>query len=90
MGGLCFDLLKACWVDEKNIAEDEVVKAALTANGFDAGLADSGMLSGSETIERNTNEAIERGVFGAPTYIVDDQIFWGQDRLKYLDAYLSE
>lgn len=90
LGGLCFDILKACWVEEKNIAEDDVVKAALAANGFDAGLADSGLLSGSETIERNTNEAIERGVFGAPTYIVNDQVFWGQDRLKYLDAYLSE
>lgn len=90
LGALCFDLLKACWVEEKNIAEDDVIKTALSANGFDAGLADSGLLSGSETIERNTNEAVERGVFGAPTYLVNDQVFWGQDRLPHLDAYLSE
>jgi len=40
-------------------------------------------------IERNTNEALERGVFGAPTYLVDDQVFWGQDRLAHLDIYLA-
>jgi 2-hydroxychromene-2-carboxylate isomerase len=89
LGGLVQSILKACWAEDKDIAQDDVIKEALGANGFDAGLADSGMLSGSETIERNTNEALERGVFGAPTYLVDDQVFWGQDRLSYLDAYLS-
>ncbi len=90
LGGLCFGFLKACWAEEKDIADDGVIKAILEANGFDTGLADSGLLSGSETIERNTNEALERGVFGTPTYLVDDQVFWGQDRLPHLDAYLSE
>ena len=90
LGGLVQSLLRACWAEEKDIAEDGVVKAALEDNGFDAKLADSGMLTGSETIERNTNEALERGVFGAPTYLVDDQVIWGQDRLAHLDAYLKE
>ncbi len=90
LSGLCFTLLRGCWADEQNVADDAVIKAALTANGFDAGLADSGMLSGSEMVERNTNEALERGVFGAPSYLVNDQVFWGQDRLAHLDAYLSE
>jgi len=90
LGGLCQSLLKACWVEEKNIAEDEVVMECLEANGFDKGLTISGMLAGSEAIERNTNEAVERGVFGAPSYLVDDQVFFGQDRLAHLDAYLAE
>lgn len=90
LAGLCHGLLKACWAEEKDIASDEVIKAVLEAHGFDAGLADSGLLTGSETIERNTNEALERGVFGAPTYLVDDQVFWGQDRLPHLAQYLSE
>lgn len=89
VGGLCQSILKACWVEEKDIAEDTVVKACLEANGFDAGLADSGMLSGAEEFERNTEEAVQRGVFGAPSYLVDDQVFWGQDRLAYLDEYLA-
>lgn len=90
LAGLSHGFLKACWAEEKDIASDEVIKACLGAHGFDAALADSGLLSGSETIERNTNEALERGVFGAPTYIIDDQVFWGQDRLPHLDAYLAE
>jgi len=90
IAALCQGILKACWVEEKNVAEDEVIKACLVAAGFDAGLADSGLLSGSEMVERNTAEAVERGVFGAPTYLVDDQVFFGQDRLSYLDAYLAE
>jgi len=90
LGGLVQDILRACWADEKDIAEDAVVKAALEANGFDPSLADSGMLTGSETVERNTNEALERNVFGAPSYVVGEEVFWGQDRLTYLDAYLAE
>lgn len=90
LGGLCQSILRACWAEEKDIAEDAVVKACLKANGFDPELADKGMLSGAETFEANTEEAVQRGVFGAPSYLVDDQLFWGQDRLSYLDDYLSE
>ena len=90
MAGLSHAILRACWAEEKDIAQDDVIKACLKANGFDESLADSGLLSGSETIERNTNEALERGVFGAPSFLVDDQVFWGQDRLAHLDQYLSD
>ena len=37
------------------------------------------------TLRRNTDEAIARGVFGSPTYILDDELFWGQDRLDFLE-----
>lgn len=90
LGGLCHSFLRACWTEEKDISDDSVIGALLEAHGFAASLTMSGMLSGSETIERNTNEALERGVFGAPTYLVDDQVFWGQDRLPHLAAYLAE
>lgn len=89
LAGLVQYYLRACWADEKDIADDDVVKDGLSSCGFDPKLADSGLLTGSETIERNTNEALERHVFGAPTYLVDDQVFWGQDRLTYLAAYLA-
>jgi 2-hydroxychromene-2-carboxylate isomerase len=90
VGGLVRSLLTACWVEDKNIAEDDVVRAALTANGFDASLADSGMLTGAEIFSKNTEEAVQKNVFGAPSYVVGDQVFWGQDRLAHLDAYLAE
>ena len=89
LGGLVFSLLRACWAEDKNIAEDDVIAAALEANGFAAGLTISGMVEGSEVYAKNTNDALEAGVFGAPTYVVGDQVFWGQDRLDYLEEALS-
>ncbi len=90
LGALVHGILRACWSEEKDIAEDEVVRACLKAAGFDAGLADSGMLAGAETYAANLEEAVGRGVFGAPFYITDtDERFWGQDRLDDLEAHLA-
>lgn len=88
--GLVQSFLRAIFAEEKNIAEDDVVAKALEDNGFSASLALSGMLEGAEIYAANTEEAIARGVFGSPFYIVGDERFWGQDRLWYLDAYLAE
>ena len=41
-------------------------------------------------IERDTRDAIARGVFGAPSYVYGDEVFWGQDRLDFLDRALAE
>ena len=90
LGTLVHSVLRAVWAEEKDIAEDEVVKACLTEAGFDPGLADSGLLSGAETYAANLEEAVNAGVFGAPFYIVDgDQRFWGQDKIEDLDAHLA-
>jgi 2-hydroxychromene-2-carboxylate isomerase len=90
LGGLVQAILKACFNEQKNIAEDDVIMEALSANGFDPALAQTGLMAGAETYARNTEEAVSRGVFGAPFYIVGDARFWGQDRLEYLDEYLEE
>ncbi|MEM9708222.1 MAG: 2-hydroxychromene-2-carboxylate isomerase [Pseudomonadota bacterium] len=89
LAALAHSVLRACWAEEKDVSDDAVIKECLTASGFDAGLADSGLLTGAETYERNLNEAIEAGVFGAPFYIVGDERFWGQDRIDDLDLHLA-
>ena len=89
LGQLAHSLLRACWAEEKDVADDAVIRAALTEAGFDAGLADSGLLSGAETYAANLEEAVGAGVFGAPFYLVGSEAFWGQDRLEDLDAFLS-
>jgi 2-hydroxychromene-2-carboxylate isomerase len=90
VGGLAQNLLRACWSEEKDIAQDDVIKECLNQAGFDPALADSGLLSGAETYATNLEEAVTRGVFGSPFYIVDNETrFWGQDRLEDLDAYLA-
>ncbi|GGG68197.1 2-hydroxychromene-2-carboxylate isomerase [Salipiger pallidus] len=90
LGALVHSVLRACWAEDKDIAEDAVITECLKAAGFAPGLAMSGMLEGAETYASNLEDAVGRGVFGAPFYILDDgQKFWGQDRLEDLDLYLS-
>jgi len=90
LGALVQSLLRACWVEERNIAEDEVITEALAAAGFPRSLAMSGMLTGAELYGRFLEEAVAAGVFGFPFFVVDgSECFWGQDRLDDLDAYLA-
>ncbi|WP_299659150.1 2-hydroxychromene-2-carboxylate isomerase [uncultured Ruegeria sp.] len=91
VGKLCYSLLRACWAEEKDIADDGVIRDCLEQAGFTPNLADSGLLVGAETYAANLEEAVDRGVFGAPFYITpDDQRFWGQDRLDDLDRHLAD
>ncbi|MEX2521084.1 MAG: 2-hydroxychromene-2-carboxylate isomerase [Paracoccaceae bacterium] len=88
VGGLSQRLLAACWAQEKDIADQAVVDGALVASGFDPSKLD--MAAAAARIEPLTDEAIKRGVFGAPFYILDDGAkFWGQDRLVYLEDHLA-
>ncbi len=90
LGALVFAMTRACWAEEKDIADDAVIKACLEGAGFDPSLADSGLLSGAETYEANLEEAVNAGVFGAPFFITDDGArFWGQDRIDQLDMHLG-
>lgn len=83
-------MLRACWAEEKNIADDDVVKAALTAAGFDPGLADSGLFTGAEIYGRNLEQAVQADVFGSPSFVTEDgALFWGQDRLDDLADHLA-
>lgn len=87
---LVTSFMRACWAEEKDIADDAVIKSCLEAAGFDPSLADSGLLAGAETYADNLEEAVSKGVFGAPFFIVDGvEKFWGQDRLEDLDLFLS-
>ncbi len=90
LGALAHSFGRACWAEDRDIADDAVIRDCLTGAGFDPALADSGMLAGAETYAANLEEAVTRGVFGAPFYITDtDHRFWGQDRLDHLDLYLG-
>ena len=90
LGALAHAFTRTCWAEEKDIADDTVVRACLSEAGFDPALADSGLLAGAETYAANLEEAVARGVFGAPFYVTgDDQRFWGQDRLDDLQTHLK-
>ena len=90
ISALTHALTRACWVEERDISDNGVIRDCLAAAGFDPDLADSGLLEGAETYARNLDEAVEAGAFGAPFYVVDnDQMFWGRDRLEDLDLFLA-
>ncbi len=89
LGGLVHGFLRAVWAEDRDIADEAVVREMLAANGFDAGLSQKGLMASMEALQSNTDEALRRGVFGAPSYVVEDEIFWGQDRLAHLDAHLA-
>ncbi|KPP93759.1 MAG: 2-hydroxychromene-2-carboxylate isomerase [Rhodobacteraceae bacterium HLUCCA08] len=90
LGALVHALTRAVWAEDRDIAEEAVIKAALDEAGFDPGLADWAMVQGAETYAANTEEAVNRGVFGVPFWITEtDERFWGQDRIDDLDAHLA-
>lgn len=91
LGILVHSLLRACWAEEKDIADETVIRECLTAAGFDPDLCDRGLLVGAEIYSQNLEDAVSAGVFGAPFYVTEDGAkFWGQDRLDDLDRHLSE
>lgn len=91
VGALVRAILRAHWAEGRDIADDGVIREALAGAGFDPALADSGLFVGAEQYARNLERAVAAGVFGSPFYIVSDsgQMFWGQDRLDFLDRHLA-
>ena len=88
--GLTRAILRSCWADEKDIADEVLINELLKANGFPSDIINKNAEYAADCYKENTNEAVRRNVFGAPSFLVDDQVFWGQDRLDYLDDYLAE
>lgn len=90
VGELAHRIMRACWVEDEDIAQDHVLRKCLEDTGHDAGLVDRDMLSAVEVYEKNTQDALNANVFGSPSYVVDHYLFWGQDRLPYVDRHLEQ
>ena len=89
LAGLVQAFPRAVWAEGRNIADEAVVQEIVARYGFDPTAIDRGMFSAAETYTDNLEEAVARGVFGVPFYVVGDERFWGQDRLEDLDLYLA-
>lgn len=84
-------VLAACWAQERNIADARVLAALLAEQGLaEQRLVQSDSQAVHERYEADTQAAIDAGVFGAPSYVVAGEIFWGQDRLDFLERKLKE
>jgi len=91
-GQLADALMRAVWEEERNIAEPDVVAAIADECGLEgAQLIDAASRSDiSDAIKQNTQDAIDRGVFGAPSYCLGGELFWGQDRLDMLEDAVKD
>lgn len=81
----------ALWVEGKNLGDADVLSMVLNAHGFDA-KALFALIEQDEVknaLKASTDEAVQRGVFGAPTFFVGEQMFFGQDRLDFVKEALE-
>lgn len=88
---LAHAVLKALWEEERDTGDAGTLAAIATSIGLD-GAAVLRLAEEPRWAERrmaDTQAALERGVFGAPSYVLGDEIFWGQDRLDFLEEALG-
>ncbi len=85
-------ILTAVWAEERDIADGGTLKAIAGERGLDG----EALLAATEdevlkaAYGENTEQALAAGVFGAPSYVLDDELYWGQDRLDFVDRVLVD
>jgi 2-hydroxychromene-2-carboxylate isomerase len=88
---LAHAVLRGVWEQDKNVADPETLAGIIAGVGLDP----KQVLALAETPEivarreADTKRAIDLGVFGAPSFVIDGEIFWGQDRLDFVDRKLA-
>ena len=83
---------KAMWEDEKNLADPETIAEVWTGAGYDAAdlLAKAQSEPVKTALKDMTAAAVERGVFGLPTFFVGDEMFFGKERLGQIEDALRD
>ena len=85
-------ILRAVWAEERDIALPETRREIADENGYDgAALVAAEQSPRVQDLYRMySDEALALGVFGAPSFVLDGEIFWGQDRLGFVDRALAK
>jgi 2-hydroxychromene-2-carboxylate isomerase len=83
-------IFRAMWTEGANVGDAEVLTVVLEKLGIDAGrtLERAKDQSIKDALRANTEEAVERGAFGAPTFFVGDELYFGNDRLDFVEEAL--
>ena len=84
-------LFDAMWVNEKNLSDKEVLAGVITSAGCDTEkyIADIARQEIKDELKANTAEAIRRGAFGAPTFYIGEQMFFGNDRFDFIEEAIA-
>ena len=87
---LAHRVLKAVWEQGYDCADREVLAALIVECGLKPSLiAEADRDEWARQRREDSEAALARGVFGAPSYVIEDEIFWGQDRLDFVDRHLA-
>ncbi len=88
---IAYRIMEALWVKELDIDDEKTLKSVISKLTPSAEeLIDfSKQDVVNDEIKKNTEKALKSSVFGAPTYIIDDEVFWGQDRLDFVERYIK-
>jgi 2-hydroxychromene-2-carboxylate isomerase len=91
MGQLTQSLMRAYWERDEDISDPAVVQALADECGIEGRrlLAAANSDAGRARLATETERAVSRGVFGAPTFFVGNEMFWGKDRLDFVERWLS-
>ena len=89
--GFCHAIMRAVWAEERDISDTATMIAIADASGLDGKLLATAATSPSVTgkWESDTDRAIQRGVMGAPFFIIGEEMLWGQDRLEFVERILA-
>jgi len=87
----CSAVSAAIWVQERNIGDPKVLEALVAESGLPPKRIEQSLSQAvQECYESYTQQAIDIQVFGVPSYVIDGEIFWGQDRLDFVERALQQ
>jgi len=80
-------MFRAVWSEGRNVGKEDVLRELLQSAGIDPASIDGDEIKNE--LRAKTDEAVRRGAFGAPTFFVNGEIFWGNDRLDFVEDALN-
>ncbi|MBK8170184.1 MAG: 2-hydroxychromene-2-carboxylate isomerase [Sandaracinaceae bacterium] len=85
-------LYRQYWVEDQDVSADEVIVRTAVSVGLDGAAIVGGadQSAAKDRLRADTDEAVKRGAFGAPTFFVGDEMFFGNDRLVLLEAHVAD
>ncbi len=85
------EMFRLYWTEGQDLSKDDILRDAVAGVGIDPDwfIGRIGEQEIKDRLREETSKAAQRGAFGAPTFFIGDKMFWGNDRLDFVDAYLK-